>query len=173
MPGPPVGTNKARHDRAWWWRGSRTKLWRGARAWLWRGVAAWLACFLLVDAATVGVSGWASSYRLATSHHRSTATVTALLPNDRTGCRYSYVVKGRKLTGSWAPCPDSVHVGSHFLVTYVPSDPSTSQPGDPAGAVLGGALFIVVVPVLFGVLVAFGSRRRQLQSLPPERNERP
>ena len=34
-----------------------------------------------------------------------------------------------------------------------PSDPTTSQPGDPAGAVLGGALFIVLVPVLFGVLV--------------------
>jgi len=30
--------------------------------------------------------------------------------------------------------------------------------------VLGGALFIVVVPLLFGVLVAFASRRRQLQS---------
>jgi hypothetical protein len=90
--------------------------------------------------------------------------LTTVLPNDRTGCVYSYVVKGRKLTGSWAPCPGSVHVGSHFLVTYLPSDPTTSQPGDPAGAVLGGALFIVVVPVLFGVLVAFASRRRQLQS---------
>ena len=101
---------------------------------------------------------------MATSHHRSTATVTALLPDDRTGCVYSYVVKDRKFTGSWAPCPGSVHVGSHFLVTYLPSDPTTSEPGDPAGAVLGGAVFIVVVPVLFGALVAFASRRRQLQS---------
>ena len=104
---------------------------------------------------------------MATSHHRATATVTALLPNDRTGCAYSYVVKGRKLAGSWAPCPGGVHVGSHFLVTYLASDPTTSQPGDPAGEVLGGALFIVVAPVLLGAVVAFGSRRRQLQSAVP------
>ncbi len=155
-PGPPVGADRARRFRTW--------SWRGPRAWLWKGLVTWLACLLLVDAATVGASGWASSYHLATSHHRSTATVTALLPNDRTGCVYSYVVKGRKLTGSWAPCPGGVHVGSHFLVTYLPSDPTTSQPGDPAGAVLGGALFIVLVPVLFGALVAFASRRRQHQS---------
>jgi hypothetical protein len=148
MPGPPVGTSRARPSRTW----------------LWRGLATWFTCFLLFDAATVGVSGWARSYQLATSHHRSTATVTALLPTDRTGCRYSYVVNGRKLAGSWATCPGSVQVGSHFLVTYLPSDPSTSQPGDPAGGVLGGALVIVVVPVLLGVAVAFGSRRRQLQS---------
>jgi hypothetical protein len=155
MQGPPFGTNRARRSRTWPWRGSR--------AWLWKGLATWAACFLLVDAATVGVSGWASSYRMATSHHRASATVTALLPNDRTGCTYSYVVKGRKLAGSWAPCPGSVHVGSHFLVTYLPSDPSTSQPGNPTGGALGGALFIVLAPVFLGVLVAFGSRRRQLQ----------
>jgi len=155
MQGPPVEGDGARRSRTW--------PWRGPRAWLWRGLATWLACFLLVDAATVGVSGWASSYRMATSHHRATATVTALMPNDRTGCSYSYVVKGRKLAGSWAPCPGSVHVGSHFLVTYLPSDPSTSQPGDPTAGVLGGALFVVLAPVLLGVVVAFGSRRRQLQ----------
>jgi hypothetical protein len=157
--GPPSGTNGARRSRTWSPRGSR--------AWLWKGLATWLACFLLVDAATVGVSGWASSYRMATSHHRATATVTALLPNDRTGCTYRYLVKGRKLAGSWAPCPGSVHVGSNFLVTYLPSDPSTSQPGDPTGGALGGALFIVLAPVLLGVLVAFGSRRRQMQYRTP------
>jgi hypothetical protein len=161
--GPPEGTKKGRR---------RTWSWSGPHAWLWRGLATWLACFLLVDAATVGVSGWASSYRMATSHHRATATVSALLPDDRTGCTYSYVVKGQKLGGSWAPCPRGVHVGSHFLVTYLASDPATSQPGDPSGGELGGALFVLLAPVLLGVVVAFGYRHRQLQSRLPEGKDR-
>ena len=137
---------------------------RRSRRWLWAGIATWLACFLLVDAATVGVSGWVNSFQLATSHDHARATVTAFVAGNHGGCRYSYLVTGRKLAGSWSPCPSGAHVGSHFLVTYVGPHPSISQPGDPTGAVVGGSLILVLVPLLFGALIARQVRRREPRS---------
>lgn len=131
-----------------------------AHGWLWPALACWVVVFLLFVGPGLFSGRWVDEYRLAVSGQHIVGEVTALQPSEHGGCRYRFSVHERSFQGSREACP-AVHVGSRIGVTYLPSEPSVSDIGDPSETFRSDLAFALLAPTVIALLVGATVRRRR------------
>jgi hypothetical protein len=94
---------------------------------------------------------------LSSGGRHTTALVTSIDRGNHNTCTFAYHAEGRKFTASKS-C-DASSDGVRIPIVYEPNDPAVETIGNPSRARTNDLLAFIIPGVLFGLLIAFASRR--------------